>query len=456
MTQKGNISRRSFLRWGTAAGAGALLAACAPSTPATEAPAEPAATAVPPTAAPAAEKVTLRWQDWSDWEPDLDKAMAIFESAMPNVTIEFEPLSDGFEDKTLTMMIAGTAPDVMTGWGPVFMKWAEKGQLLDLQPMVDVTYSEDDVADFNIWQWNAMVYPETGIRFGMPYYVNVVFMLYDVEAFDEAGVAYPTKDMDHDGYTDMLLQLTKKEGDKVVRWGGYIPLWFDRLHCHIQAFGGHVVNPDDWTECWLGKPEAQEALEWLRARMWDDHSLLQPVESEDRGTTGMWPTRLIATMEGGMGNLASYAQEAEFKWNLMHLPKGPARRATLGTSDGWAAWKGTEHPDEVWEFLTVLTGDDLQKLISLAWGSIPARKSLLPDWKTQVLKGFPVLESVDLDVALEALNEGYPLDSEVFKKQAESGVVIEAALQKVFSVGDTPVSYFIDVAQEVTDINQVS
>jgi hypothetical protein len=48
------------------------------------------------------------------------------------------------------------------------------------------------------------------------------------------------------------------------------------------------------------------------------------------------------------------------------------------------------------------------------------------------------------------------LNSEQFKKQAESGVLIEAALQKVFVVGDTPVSHFIDVAKEVTAVNRTS
>jgi multiple sugar transport system substrate-binding protein len=400
--------------------------------------------------------VTIRWQDWSDWEPDMDRLMDLFESKLPNITVEFEPLTDDFEDKTLTMMIAGTAPDVMTGWGPVFMKWAEKGQLLDMQPHVDTTYTAEEISDFHPWQWAGMIHPETRIRFAMPYYVNLIMLLFDKEAFDEAGVPYPTADMDHDDYAAMLVKMNKEEDGKIVRWGGFIPLWFDRMHAHIQAFGGHVVNPEDWTECMLDRPEAQDALEWLRARMWDDNSLLQPLQAEDRGPAEMWPTRLLATQEGGMGNLAFYAEEAQFAWDMTHLPKGPARRATLGTNDGWAIWEGTKHPDAAWEFMTVLAGKDFQMLISEAWGGIPNRLSLLPGWKDQVLKGFPMLENVNLNVVLEALEEGYPLNSEQFKKQAESEVLIEAALQKVFVVGDTPVSHFIDVAKEVTAANRTS
>jgi len=444
------ISRRIFLRLGTAFGAGTLLAACAPSAPLTEVPTEQ----VPTAAAPAEEKVTIRWQDWSDWEPVMDTAMDIFESAMPNVTIEFEPLAEGFEDKTLAMMVAGTAPDVMTGWGEVFIKWAGPDQLLDLQPYVDTTYSQEELADFHQWQWSEMVHPGSGIRFAMPMYVNAVFLFYDVEAFDQAGVAYPTADMDHKDYAEMLVQLMTKEDDKVTRWGGFVPYWFPRMQWHIQAYGGHAVNPDDWTECMLDRPEAQDALEWLRARMWDDNSMMQPLQIEDRGTADLWTARLTATMEEGMGMLGFIAEQTTFEWNLMHVPKGPARRATLGTNDGWAAWKGTEHPDEAWQFLTALVGDEFQMLMGEAWGGIPCRLSLLPGWKGQVQKFYPTLEAVDLDIVLDALEEGYQMVNESFKKQAESEVIIDAALDKVFSVGDTPVSYFVEVAKQVTDLNR--
>jgi multiple sugar transport system substrate-binding protein len=399
--------------------------------------------------------VTIRWQDWPDWEPGMDRLMAMIESHLPNIKVEFEPLGEGFEDKTLTMMVAGTAPDVMTGWGPIFRKWAEKGQLLDLQPLVDQTYTAEQIKDFHKWQWDGMVTPDTHIRFAMPFYVNIVTLLYHKDAFDEAGVPYPTRDMDHTDYAEVLKKMTKKEGDRTVRWGGFVQAWdYDRFQFHVQAFGGHISNPDDWTECMLDRPEAQEALEWMRARMWDENSIAQPLQAERRGEAAMWPTGLVATEEGGMGNLAFYAKEASFKWAITHLPKGPARRATIGTTDGWAIYKGTKQRDAAWEFMKFLVGDDLQNFMTELMGIIPNRLSLLQNWKAWTLKGFPMLENANLDTVLEVLQEGYPMLTEEFKKQAESQTIINAALEKVFVVGDTPVSYFQEVAQQVTQLNR--
>jgi hypothetical protein len=65
-----------------------------------------------------------------------------------------------------------------------------------------------------------------------------------------------------------------------------------------------------------------------------------------------------------------------------------------------------------------------------------------------------VLEDANLDAVLEALKEGYPMLTEEFKNQAESQQLIVAALQKIYQVGDTPVSYFDDVSQQVTTLNR--
>jgi multiple sugar transport system substrate-binding protein len=474
VSEVSRLSRRNLLRSAAVIAAGAGLAACGVSTTAgTEATSAPVvATTAPTTAAVAATtaptaagvektKVTIRWQDWSDWEPNMNELMAMLGERLPNITVEFEALTDGFEDKTLAMMVAGTAPDVMTGWGPVFRKWADKGQLLDLQPFVDRDITADELADFQAWQWAGMVTKDTHIRFAVPYYINLVVLYYNQEIFDAAGVAYPDNTWDHDTYATQLAALTKKEGDQIKIWGGSgaFATSYDRFLPSVQQYGGHAVNPDDWTECWLGKDEAQEAMEWIRARMWDDNSLAQPLQVEGVGQAagteqGPWAAGMLATQEDGMGAIMSHVNESKFKWAIGHLPKGPARRSTLGTTDGWAVYKGTKNPEECWQFLQVLDSPDFQRFIMTAWAGIPCRLSLLPEWEETVAAAHPTLKDANIVTISEILKEGYPMTTEEFKSHAESETAIVAALQKIYSVGDTPVSYMKDIADQVTALNR--
>ena len=458
MNRQVKLSRRLILRTSAYLALGAGLAACASAPAPTSAPREEAATPAAPTAAPA-EKAVIRWQDWPDWEPQMDQLMELIAQELPQIEVEFEPLGEGFEEKTLAMMVAGTAPDVITGWGPVFRKWAEKGQLLDLQPFVDRDLTPEQLADFHQWQWDGMVDRVTKIRFAVPYYINLIMLYYNKQAFDEEGVPYPDKNLDRNGYTEMLLRMTKREDGKTVRWGGSQPIWYDRILIIVQAYGGHFVNPDDWTECWLDKAEAQDALEWLRARMWDDNSVAQPLQLQGIGQAagteaGPWAAGMLATTEDGMGAIMFYVNESRFDWALTHLPPGAARRATLGTTDGWAVYRGTKQPEACWEFLRFLTGNKFQPFIMESWGGIPCRASLLPRWKDTVTGAYPVLADANLDAVLEVLEMGYPMLTEEFKKQGESEAIINAALEKVFQVGDTPVSYFTQVAAEVTRVNR--
>ena len=153
------LTRRGFLKAAGAAAAGSLLAACAPAaapTPEvievekvvtqevqveTEVEVEKIVTA---TAEPAPEDVTIRFLEmggrWQAWVEKL--ALPTFYDEYPWITVEYEPIDwSTFPDKQLTQMAAGTAPEIMHGWSEVFQKWVSKGQLLDLNPMVEIRYA---------------------------------------------------------------------------------------------------------------------------------------------------------------------------------------------------------------------------------------------------------------------------------------------------------------------------
>lgn len=48
------------------------------------------------------------------------------------------------------------------------------------------------------------------------------------------------------------------------------------------------------------------------------------------------------------------------------------------------------------------------------------------------------------------MKAGYPGNRVLFKKDAEARQLIVPALEKVFTSGNTPVSYFKEVAEQVT------
>jgi ABC-type glycerol-3-phosphate transport system substrate-binding protein len=141
--------------------------------------------------------------------------------------------------------------------------------------------------------------------------------------------------------------------------------------------------------------------------------------------------------------------DKKIKWGYSHVPSGPVKRRVLGTTDGWVMWKGSKVQDASWELMKYLGGKDYQVNQTRTTGLLPIRTSVLDQWKKICIEKYPELADVNLDAGPAAMKMGYPGNRVLFKKDAEARQIMAPALEKVFIVGGTPVSYFKDIAKEV-------
>ncbi|MGI8478140.1 MAG: extracellular solute-binding protein [Thermomicrobiales bacterium] len=357
-------------------------------------------------------------------------------------------------------MVAGNAPDVIDTWRDDVVKYADRNQILDVDAFVKRDMSAAEVADFHQWQWNDFVLP-SGIRFGLPKYVNLMVLWYNKDLLAEAGVAPPDDTWDHTTYAEAAIKLTKKSGDKVDRFGLFYPAYsLDRFSYKLEAFGGRTVDPDDNTKPAFDDAGSQAAEEWIRKLIWDDRA------AADRDTIFPGGDGLAATLDAFAAGRVAMVEDGfypfsiaeaigdKFKVGFAAVPKGPVKRRVLGTADGFAIWKGSKSPDAAWELLKFLAGPEYQtQLVGLA-GYLPNRVSVLSQWKQIVTAKYPNLADSGLDVGPKAMQEGYPGNRPLFKKDAEAQQIIGPALQKVYVSGGTGVDYFKQVAQDVAKSQQ--
>src|SRR5689334_20124225 len=174
MKRQPGVTRRDFLRIAAFAGMGAVAAACgaapaptaAPTAAPAAAPAAEAPTAAPaaapaaaaptaaPAAAPAAQSVSLRFTCW-DSATGADVYNSIidqFKKANPGVDVTTEFTPDGYDDKILTGLATGSAPDVFLWWN--HPKLVTAGGAEDLMPYVqkeklDLSIYYPSVLDMN-------------------------------------------------------------------------------------------------------------------------------------------------------------------------------------------------------------------------------------------------------------------------------------------------------------------
>jgi multiple sugar transport system substrate-binding protein len=200
----------------------------------------------------------------------------------------------------------------------------------------------------------------------------------------------------------------------------------------------------------MGDPPALAALEWLRARMWDDQVMARPLDVQNVPVSRAFIMENVATVEDGSWALKDILSGANFRVGVAPLPAGPTRRVTLATTDGFAIYKGTRHPDAAWELLKFLISKDYGRAMAQANFLQPARLSLLDDWVSIIRQEFPAqTRDLDLTVFAQGHMQGYSVVSEIFPNMTEAVPLVYSAWEKIFILGEQPVDLLKQVSLQV-------
>ena len=165
-------------------------------------------------------------------------------------------------DETLADFQAGTAPDVFDGCCSSFPVWAQQGYALDLRPYVAADLDQETLDDWDPIQYRAF-FTRDGLQYGLPKYHGSLALYYNKDLLDKDGVDYPDETWDYDDYLAAMRSLTHDlDGDgKVDQWGSQIDFSWERIQVHINAWGGHLVDPDDPTRPMFAEAPALQVAE---------------------------------------------------------------------------------------------------------------------------------------------------------------------------------------------------
>ncbi|MFA5336325.1 MAG: sugar ABC transporter substrate-binding protein [Candidatus Omnitrophota bacterium] len=299
-----------------------------------------------------------------------------WQKSHPDIQVKLEHIPFGsYVSKILTEIAGRAAPDIIASEVNMFVSFADKDVFLDLNP-----YVQKDSA-FNLGDFFPEVvdrYTVNGKVLSIPRdTAPMACIYYNKKLFDEAGLPYPTDDWDWNDLLEKAKKLTKADKDgKVTQYGFYSDMWPN----FVLSNGGKMVdNVKKPTKCLLGSKESQEGLQFLvdLSQKYKVSPTSNTFRNQGLGVIQMFMMQRVAMFHSGIWETPIVKKVKDFDWDVAMFPKGPngiRKFATGGT--GYGILKSTKYPDEAWEVLKALSGDEGQIMLADSGLAQPANKKI--------------------------------------------------------------------------------
>ncbi len=391
-----------------------LIASCATPTAQVTSPEAPVTTQAPvatnPPATTGKVKVTIFVGLGTGTDPEqitAENALAEkFNSTHDNIEIEFLiEAYDTAREKLLAMIAGGTAPQVI---GPMGVETTAQflDSLEDLTPYIqrdsyDLTDFYGPAATLNTYE---------GKNVGLPLGLYPTFIFYNKDAFDKAGVAYPTHDYADTTWTmdklrEMAMQTTLDTNGVNATSADFDP-------ANIAQYGldNSWETLRGWAAAWapanMGRPTTADyktavvndadwvsALQWYSDAIWKDRFMPDSasISAMDPngdlfafGTLSMWLSQ--------SWYLSSVPADV-FKWDIAPVPfNAKGERIAPIDADVYAIPKDAKNKDQAWEVVKWLLQPENNLELCKIYYCMPARKSTEADYNAYLAESYPGLD----------------------------------------------------------------
>ncbi|MFP4346249.1 MAG: ABC transporter substrate-binding protein [Anaerolineales bacterium] len=346
------------------------------------------------------EGASITFSGWGDeteqeiYRDSIDR----FNEVCPDVEVNYEPIPADFQTKLKAQMAGGTAPDVFYVDDQLMTAFAPSGQLLALDPYMEVAgVSGDDFIESLM-----PIFTYEGSIYALPKDWGTLGLVYLPEAFAAAGIEEPTEDWTWEDLREAALTIAENTDYagycQNADWARFAPLVFSN--------GGTYVT-EDYSEARLDTPEVKEMATFVY-EMYQEGSL---VPASDVGAS--WCGEAIGkelvglTLEGGWMVNFMRQNYPDVEWSAVLIPAGPVTRADIIFTNGIGINVATEYPNAAAAFTTYVTGSENQAEIvqtGFAYSTHPEQIELIENPQDRAIAEGGLLE--DSRVAYWGPNTG--------------------------------------------------
>lgn len=309
----------------------------------------------------AASAQTLRYFSWNPDIVELERPLIERFEQERGVTVEVEALPpDQYWPRMSALAAANRLPDVFYMSSGFISEWQAEGLLANLAPFT----SDLDLSRYYEGVLSVARFPDgqSGDPYAFPVNWVGTVLYYNLDAFDAAGLDYPTDDWTWDEFLQAAEALTiDQDGDGAIdQWGH----WLYGRYAHIEPWifnnGGRLLN--DARTRLAPDAAAQEALAFLADLVHEHGVAPTPASMEGIRQQDVFPQGIAAMWVDGTWNIANNRTIIgdSFRWDIAQVPNGPSSTADIGYTwpDMMAISPSSENQQLAWELVRFLTGPE--------------------------------------------------------------------------------------------------
>jgi len=300
------------------------------------------------------------WGDTTEIEMN-EHWLTRFEETHPDVKVNrIHTAGTGTAPKILSMVAGGDIPDVMYVWPAAFPEFSEKKIYMPLG-----FFMRRDGINPDAW-FPHLLEPYTlkGEIYGLPRSWHPYIIFYNKSLFDEAGVPYPDETWTWDTLIKWGKVLTKdRDGDGIIDQFAVANIPWEVF---VWSMGGEIFAPDG-SRSYFTMPETIEGLQLARDLIWRYHISPTPMQLQQvESSQDMFFTGRVAMYSLGIWSVPRFRKIKNFAWDIAVMPRG-RKRATLLVTAGWAICRQTRYPEEAWQLVKYLAGEEAQTYQMKIW-----------------------------------------------------------------------------------------
>lgn len=291
------------------------------------------------------------------------------------ITVNVQPApAQDYETKFRTLLASGAPPDIMRINDNLVRGIAEQDQLTDLEPYLAASsvprekYNESMLAfartpSDTLPAWSIGSRPRV--------------MFYNVDMFEEAGVAPPPGNWTSEGWTwDDFLETAQQLTVEGEQWGAlvYLDTGYEQTWLVNNGVESGIYS-EDGTEFTMATPKGIEAIQWA-TDLTCEYGVQPPwgqLQQDDAGIQ-LFTAGQIGMFYAGMDSVEYLRRtKPDFRWDVAPVP-AKVNQTTESSLIPFCIPRDAQNPDVAWEVLEFLGGPVAGEIFAEAGQFIPLWK----------------------------------------------------------------------------------